>query len=140
MKIHGNRKTRRIRMKFCNRIVGVVASIALSTLAFGQGTGTGTTTPATCTSAPTGLTALNFERSISLANILSTLTPNLPANVLASIAGGAQEVREILIYNPQLNTVTSTDFLVAAGAPLPTPNFNFATGVFQSTTIQISQI
>ncbi|HZS93210.1 MAG TPA: hypothetical protein VFA78_00295, partial [Chloroflexota bacterium] len=27
-----------------------------------------------------------------------------------------------------------------AGSPLPTPNFNFATGVFQTTSIQVSQI
>ena len=102
---------------------------------------TPTTGPtSTCTTPPTGLTALNFERAVTLSNILTTLTPNLPANDLASITGGAQEIREILIYNPQQGTVTSTVFLVAAGAPLPTPNFNFQTGVIQSTTITISQI
>src|ERR1700681_4149686 len=83
------------------------------------------TTPTTCTTPPPGLTTLHFERSVTLANVLTTLTPNLPANVLASIAGGAQEIREIFIYNAQQNTVTSTVFLVASGAPLPTPNFNF---------------
>ena len=101
---------------------------------------TAPTTPATCTTAPTGLTALNFERAATLTDILSTETPNLPANELASIAGGAQEIREIFIYNSQMGTITSTVFLVAAGAPLPTPNFNFQTGVIQSTTINISQI
>jgi hypothetical protein len=99
-----------------------------------------TTTSSTCTTAPTGLTALNFERAITLTDILTTLTPNLPANELASIAAGAQEIREILVYNPQAGTLTSTVFLVAAGAPLPTPNFNFQTGVIQSTTISVSQI
>jgi hypothetical protein len=100
-----------------------------------------TPTPAaTCTTAPTGLTTLNFERAATLADILSTHTPNLPANVLASITGGAQEIREIFIYNPQQGTVTSTVFLVAAGAPLPTPNFNFQTGVIQTVTTKISLI
>ena len=105
-------------------------------------TPTTATTPSssTCTTAPTTLSALNFERSVTLSDILTTLTPNLPANVLASITGGAQEIREILIYNPQLGTVTSTVFLVAAGAPLPTPNFNFQTGVIQTNTLKISQI
>ncbi len=100
------------------------------------------TTPAatTCTTPPTTLTALNFERATTLANILTTLTPNIPANVAASIAGGAQEIREIFVYNPQRGTVTSTVFLVAAGAPLPTPSFNFQTGVIQTATVQISQI
>jgi hypothetical protein len=98
------------------------------------------TTAATCTTAPTGLTTLNFERAATLSDILTTLTPNLAANVLASIAGGAQEIREIFIYNPQQGTVTSTVFLVASGAPLPTPNFNFQTGVIQTTTTKISLI
>jgi len=98
------------------------------------------TTASTCTTAPTTLSALNFERQLTLTDLLTTLTPNLPANELASITGGAQEIREILIYNPQQGTVTSTVFLVAAGAPLPTPNFNFQTGVIQTTTLKISQI
>jgi len=96
-------------------------------------------TTTTCSTAPTGLTALNFERALTLSDVLTTLTPNLPANELASIAAGAQDVREIFVYNPQAGTVTSTVFLVAAGAPLPTPNFNFQTGVIQSTAISISQ-
>lgn len=102
---------------------------------------TSPTTPATtCTTAPTGLTTLNFERAATLSDILTTVTPNLPANVLGSIAGGAQEIREIFIYNPQQGTVTSTVFLVAAGSPLPTPNFNFQTGVIQTVTTKISLI
>jgi hypothetical protein len=105
-----------------------------------QTTPTTPTTPSTCTTAPPGLTTLDFERAATLTDILTTLTPNLPANELASIASGAQEIREIFIYNSQQGTITSTVFLVAAGAPLPTPNFNFQTGVIQSTTITISQI
>lgn len=101
---------------------------------------TSPTTPTTCTTAPTGLTTLNFERAATLADILVTQPPNLPPNILASITGGAQEIREIFIYNPQQGTVTSTVFLVAAGAPLPTPNFNFQTGVIQTITTKISLI
>lgn len=117
-------------------VVPCVMSVPLEA----QSTPPAPTTPSTCTTAPTTLTALNFERQITLSDILTTLTPNLPANELASIASGAQEVREILIYNPQQGTVTSTVFLVAAGAPLPTPNFNFETGVIQTNTLKISQI
>ena len=105
-----------------------------------QTTPTTPAAPSTCTTAPPGLTTLNFERAVTLSDILTTLTPNLPANELASIASGAQEIREIFIYNSQQGTVTSTVFLVAAGAPLPTPNFNFQTGVIQSTTVKVSQI
>jgi len=113
-----------------------LAIVALAAVAFGQGT---TTPPATCTTPPTSLTALNIERAIPLADVLTTLTPNASAATLAAIAGGALEIREKLIYNSQLGYVTSTLFLVAAGSPLPTPNFDFSTGVIQVATLKISQ-
>jgi hypothetical protein len=119
-----------------NRTGVSLTALVLSVVAFGQTT----TSPTTCTTPPTSLTALNLERAVPLVNILSTLPPNAPANVLAAIAGGALEIRQILIYNPQLGTITATVFLVPAGSPLPTPNFDFTTGVVQSTTVQISQI
>ncbi len=67
------------------------------------------------------LTALsNFERIIAPANILTTLAPTIDPGVLASIAAGAVDFREQLIYNPQTNTLTSTYFTVQAGSPSPT--------------------
>ena len=74
-------------------------------------------------SAPAGaqtLTALSVERTLTLNNILTTVTPTIPASVAAAIAGGALEVREQVVFNSQSNTLTSTVFLVAAGAPVPT--------------------
>jgi hypothetical protein len=67
------------------------------------------------------LNAFNIERTISLKDILTTITPNIPADVLAGLAGGALEVREVLAYNPQANTLTSTFFVVPTGSPIPTP-------------------
>jgi len=67
------------------------------------------------------LQAFSIERSIALTNIHSTITPTIPANVLAALAGGALEIRETLGYNSVLNTLTSTVFLVPTGSPLPTP-------------------
>jgi hypothetical protein len=125
-------------MKLWNRMGASLAISALAVVAFGQTTTPPTTTtPTTCTTAPTSLTALNFERVIPLADFLSTLTPNAPASLLGAIEGGALEIHEILIYNPQLATITSTVFTEAAGSPVPTPNFNFSTGVIQVTTFQI---
>ena len=126
-------------MKLWNRMAVAVATVAFAAAAFGQGP-TGTPAPATCTTPPTSLTALSFERAIPLADVLTTLTPNAPVSVLAAIAGGALEIREILIYNPQLGTITSTLFAVAAGSALPTPNFDFTTGVIQVSTMKISQV
>lgn len=95
-------------MRFRN-LVGVFALVLVLALA--------STTPATAQT----LTAFNIERSIALNNILTGISPNLPANVLAALAGGALEIRETLIYNPQANTVTSTVFAVPTGSPIPTP-------------------
>ena len=74
-------------------------------------------------SAPAGaqsLTALSLERTLTLNNVLTTVTPTLPANVAAAIAGGAAEIREQIVFNPQSNTLTSTVFLVPSGSPVPT--------------------
>jgi hypothetical protein len=124
-------------MNFRNKIGVLFAAIMPALVAFGQTT---PPTPATCTTPPTGLTALNIERALPLSGQLSTFTPNAPASLLAAIFGGALEIREITIYNPQLGTVTLTAFTVAAGSPLPTPNFDFTTGVLQVTTFKLSQI
>jgi hypothetical protein len=123
-------------LKTLGATVGV--TIALSMVASAQAPGS---TPATCTTAPTTLTALNIERAVPLANVLTTLTPNAPADILAGIAGGALEIREALIYNAQTSAVTSTIFLVPAGTPLPTPAGGItAANVVQVTTINITQI
>jgi hypothetical protein len=66
------------------------------------------------------LTALSIERTLVLSNVLTTITPNIPANLLAAIAGGALEVREQTLYNSQQSTLTSTVFVVPVGAPTPT--------------------
>lgn len=79
------------------------------------------TVPATCTTAPTGVSSLSIESVLTLSNVMSTLAPNIPANVLAGITSGAQEIRSRLIYNPTGATVTNTTFLVAPGSPNPTP-------------------
>jgi hypothetical protein len=95
-------------MRFWN-LVGVFALALVLALA--------STTPATAQT----LQAFNIERTIALNDILTGISPTLPANVLAALAGGALEIRETLIYNPQANTLTSTVFAVPTGSPTPTP-------------------
>jgi hypothetical protein len=89
------------------------------------------------------LTAFNIERTIALNNILTTITPQIPSDVLAALAGGALEIREVLIYNPQANTITSTVFVVPTGSPIPTPAAalaNLGTALVQVATTTIDKI
>ncbi len=78
------------------------------------------TVPAEAQTQPKTLTTLNAERTIALSGVLTTATPDLPANVLAAVASGALEIREQLNYNAQQNLLTSTYFTVAPGSPSPT--------------------
>jgi len=66
------------------------------------------------------LNSLSMERVLVLSSVHSSLTSNLPASVLASIAAGTLEVHEQTNYNPQASTLTSTFFLMPAGSTLPT--------------------
>jgi hypothetical protein len=70
------------------------------------------------------LNSLTMERVLTLSSAQSSLTSNLPASVLASIASGTLEVHEQTNYNPQASTLTSTFFLVPAGT---TPPVNIGT-------------
>jgi hypothetical protein len=102
--------------------ISFVATALCFTLAAASGQTT-TATPGgpTCPTVPTSLAAFSIENTIAPANFLASPTPNIPSNILASIVGGAQEIRERLIYNSQANTLTSTIFTVAVGSPEPTP-------------------
>lgn len=86
------------------------------------------TPPPTCTTAPTSVTSLSLESVITLNDVLSTYTPNIPPNILAAIASGAAEVRARTIYNPPAGTLTVTVFTVAPGSPNPTPILTNITG------------
>jgi hypothetical protein len=75
------------------------------------------------------LTALSMERVLTLSSAQSSLTSNLPASVLASIASGNLEIHEQTNYNPQANTLTSTFFLEPAGtATSPVTNIGTVPG------------
>ena len=124
-------------MKFWDRMGALLTALAFTVAAGAQTPPVATT----CTTAPTGISTFNIERTVPLSNVLTTLTPNAPANVLAAIAAGAQEIHEQLIYNPGLGYVTVTTFLVAPGSPTPTPPGSITPqNTLQSITVQISQV
>jgi len=67
------------------------------------------------------VTAFTAERTLSLSNVLTTVTPTgVPASVLAAIAAGAIEIREQSSLNATNSTLTSTYFIVPTGSPNPT--------------------
>ncbi|HEV8039068.1 MAG TPA: hypothetical protein VGP62_09405 [Bryobacteraceae bacterium] len=89
------------------------------------------------------LQALNIERKIALNDILTGITPTLPASVLAALAGGALEIRETLVYNSQANTLTSTVFAVPTGSPIPTPTAvlaNLGSALVAVVTMSVDKI
>ncbi len=99
------------------------------------------TTPPTCATAPASITNLSIERVLTLSNILTTLTPTAPANVLAAIASGAQEIRSRIVYNPTQSTVTDTTFLVAPGSPNPTPlSIDLTQQTLQGYVLQVDKV
>lgn len=93
------------------------------------------------TSGPT-LTGLSqFEQSITMSDILPAVTLNVPANVLASITGGALDLRAQTNYNPQANALTSTFFTVQNGSPTPTNLSQISpANVYGSIVISVSQL
>jgi len=110
--------TRRERMKsLWNRLAVVSLVLVLALLA--------SSVAANAQVAVTGQTvkAMSIERVIQLANIHYTVALSASPSVLAALAAGALEIREILTFNPNAagGAVTSVIFLVPTGTPFPTP-------------------
>lgn len=96
---------------------------------------------ATCTTAPAAVQSFFIERTVQTSNIESTYDTSLSEDVLASIASGAEEIREQLLYNPQANTLTSTLFLVPPGSTIPTPaSVDITSMTLASYTISIDRV
>jgi hypothetical protein len=86
--------------------------------------------PATCTTPPERFTAFNIERSLNIgsSNVFTTLTPNIPAEVLAAVTSGALQVREQASLDLDRNVVTVQAFTAQPESPSPTlpGNIHFA--------------
>ncbi len=118
-------------MKLIRSMVGVFALALVLVLTYAA--------PATAQT----LQAFNIERTIALNDILTTITPNLPASVLAALAGGALEIHETIVYNPTANTLTSTIFALPTGSPLPTPPAelaNLGTALVAMVTMTVDKV
>ena len=112
----------------------------------GNGTGSGgTAAAATCSTAPTAINTLMIERTLTLTGnstgIFTTMTPSIPANILASIASGALEAREQMNLNTSSNVLTVTGFTVQPGSPSPTPPSALNTSsVLQNYQVNVDKI
>lgn len=95
----------------------------------------------TSSSAPS-LTALkNFEQSIQASDFLPGVPANIPGNVLASVTGGALDLRAQTNYNAQTNILNVTFFTVQTGSPTPTNLGQLtASNVFGTATINVNQL
>ncbi len=86
------------------------------------------------------VTAFTAERSLSLSNILTTVTPMASPSVLAAIAAGAIEIREQSSLNPTAGTLSNTFFIVPTGSPNPTALAQLPFSAFvASTTLTIDR-
>jgi uncharacterized protein (TIGR03437 family) len=95
----------------------------------------------TCSIAPPTAQSFSIERTVAPSDNGTTYSTDLSASILASLADGSMEMREQLLYNPQANTLTSTVFLVDAGAPIPTPSsVNIASTTLASYVISINGV
>jgi len=98
------------------------------------------TASSTCSTAPPAVQSFFIERAVMATDTETTYPTSLSASILASLAAGTMEIREQLVYNPQASTLSSTVFLVQAGAPIPTPtSFNLTPATLASYTISIDQ-
>ena len=91
-------------------LVLVLALLASSVAANAQVTVTGQT-----------VKTMTIERVLQLNNLLTTITPVASPSVLAALAAGALQIREIITLNPISGDVTSAIFVVPTATPFPTP-------------------
>jgi hypothetical protein len=97
-------------------------------------------TPGTCTTPPASVQSFSAERVLPLTGIQSTRTPQIPPALAASLASGVQELRQVMTYNPRLNTLTVTYFTAAAKSPVPTPVNLIYMSTITTYTVPISQV
>ena len=107
--------------------------------------GGGTTTPAaTCSTAPTSLSAFNIERTLSLTSssgVFTTMTPTIPPAVLQAITSGALEARERAVLNTTNDTIMVQAFTVQPGSPSPTvPSTIHSSSVVYNYSVKVQNM
>lgn len=95
--------------------------------------------PVLAQTAPQVVTDLSLERRLILGNALTSTDLNFAPDSLQLINSGALELRERLIYNPTLGTLTSTLFTVQSGSPALSLDANITGGTVGQYTLNIEK-
>jgi len=110
-----------IHLTHISRFSAAVAVVLLAATASAQTTPPPTNTnPCPSTTAPV-LNSFTVENAVAVNQVLSTLTPNLPAAIAAGVASGALEIRQLATFSADNQLLTINLFTVQKGAALPTP-------------------
>lgn len=114
------------------RISTALALFAACAIAQTTGTGgSGSTTPT--------ISAFTQEVTIPYSNIGFATPPNIPANVVQSIQGGALEIRHSITYDPTARTLRVRSFTVQPGSPNPTPMAS-QTSLLEDYTVDVTSV
>lgn len=101
----------------------------------------GANTVTTCKRTPAGLSSFMMEHTVDVADIKSTLTPQLPDSAFSDISSGKKEVRSRISYDKTTKVLKNLLFLVNPGAPLPSPStIDFEKEKFAWVTASIDKI
>ena len=101
----------------------------------------GVNTVTTCKRAPYELSNFTMEHTVNVADIKSTLTPQLPDGIFDDISSGRKEVRSRISYDKTTKVLKNQLFLVNPGAQLPSPsNIDFDTEKFAWVTAKIDKV
>ena len=107
---------------------------ALTVLALSAGRGQASPGPALA------LRTFSEESMISLDKIDVATAANFAPGILAAIRAGALEIRQSVSYDPGQSMLRVTGFVVAPGAPLPTPPSLLPLNGLWSYTAQVSDV
>src|SRR6185369_10730504 len=97
-----------------------------------------TTVPTTTTTPD--LKSLTLEAIVPIDSVDATITPNIPADVLALLTSGANELRQQLAYDAAAKTLKVTGITEPAGSPLPTPSGAANVTTLWSYTVNVDRV
>jgi hypothetical protein len=119
-------------MKCISRLLIVVVVLCLVGSAVAQTPPPTTTNPCPSATAPT-LASYAVERVLDPAQVLSTITPIIPASVAVGVQNKVLEIHEAMVFDSQSQVLTLNLFPMQTGSPIPTPPGGVVPGTVFST-------